>query len=216
MYILGGPPINSNPFAINRAAYDRIARNYVERNADMPPYLLEAGVRLLGFLNKSGSARPLILDLGCGAGRDTAWLEDHGAQVFGADLSRGMLKEARDRARGPLCQLDMRFIPYQAEMFDAVWCQAALLHIPKVLVPVVLDEIKRVLKPGGLLHVSVQQGDHEGIETRTYEPEERYYAHYHLDEFNSLIKAARFSIVDNGLSEARRLFIWVLARKPAR
>jgi SAM-dependent methyltransferase len=182
----------------------------------MPSYLLDAGTRLLGLLHNSVTARPSILDLGCGAGRDITWLEDHGAQVFGADLSRGMLNEASDRVRGPLCQLDMRFLPYQTEVFDAVWCQAALLHIPKVLVPVVLDEITRVLKPGGLLHVSVQQGDYEGIETRTYEPEERYYAHYNIDEFRGLIKTARFSIVDNGLSEARRLFIWVLAMKPAR
>jgi ubiquinone/menaquinone biosynthesis C-methylase UbiE len=182
----------------------------------MPPYLLEAGTRLLGLLHNSGTTRPFILDLGCGAGRDTAWLEDHSAHVFGADLSRGMLNEARERVRGPLCQLDMRFLPYQTQMFDAVWCQAALLHIPKVLVPVVLDEVTRVLKPGGLLHVSVQQGDHEGIETRAHEPEERYYAHYHIDEFKGLIKTARFSILENGLAEARRLFIWVLARKPAR
>jgi ubiquinone/menaquinone biosynthesis C-methylase UbiE len=90
------------------------------------------------------------------------------------------------------------------------------LHIPKVLVSVVLDEVTRVLKPGGLLHISVQQGDHKGIKTRTYEPEVRYYAQYHIDELKGLIKTARFSILDNGLSEARGLFIWVLARKPAK
>ena len=43
-----------------------------------------------------------VLDLGCGAGRDMAWLEAQGATIIGGDLSAGMLAQARPRVHGPL------------------------------------------------------------------------------------------------------------------
>src|SRR5512142_2790989 len=142
-----------DPTYQNQAAYDQIAGRFAERNAEMLPYLIEEAERLLDALRalrRADRAARLIMDLGCGAGRDAAWLEDHGARVIGADLSIGMLSEARKRVHGPLCQLDMRFLPCPAEVFAAVWCQAALLHLPKSSAPAALAEVRRVLIPGGL------------------------------------------------------------------
>jgi hypothetical protein len=96
-----------------------------------------------------------------------------------------------------------------------VWCQAALLHLPKELAPAALREAWRALLPGGLLHVSVQQGDSEGFETRPYEPAERYYAHYQPEEFKTLVQSAGFVQVAEGQAEARRHWLWILAQKPA-
>ncbi len=202
-----------DPTHQNQDAYDQIAGRFAERNAEMLPYLVEEAERLLDALRQTGRAGRLILDLGCGAGRDAAWLEDHGARVVGADLSMGMLSEARKRVRGRLCQLDMRFLPYPAEVFAAVWCQAALLHLPKSIAPAALEKARRVLMPGGLLHVSVQQGDSEGFEARPYEPAERYYAHYQPDEFSALTRSAGFVLLAQGQAEARRSWIWIMAQK---
>ncbi len=204
---------NPDPIRRNRVAYDQIAGRFSERNAEMVPYVVEAAERLLLALREAGRAQQFTLDLGCGAGRDTAWMEARGARMIGADLSMGMLAAARQRVQGPLCQLDMRCLPYRAGSFAAVWCQAALLHLPKILAPAALAEARRVLMPGGLLHVSVQRGASEGFETRAYEPEERYYAHYQPGEFRDLVQSAGFSLRAEGRAESHRSWLWILAEK---
>ncbi len=205
--------MSNDPFTKNRAAYDEIAGRYAERNAEMQPYIVDSANRLIEALRAAGRANLPVLDLGCGAGRDSAWLSSRGVRVNGADLSRGMLAEAKKRVQSPLCQLDMRSLPFATDSFAAVWCQAALLHLPKALAPAALREARRVLLPEGLLYVSVQRGETEGFETRPYEPEERYYAHYQVDEFVNLVQSAGFTIVEQGEAFARRPWVWVRARK---
>jgi SAM-dependent methyltransferase len=203
----------NSPIRQNRAAYDQIAPRFAERNAEILPYIIDASARLLERLKAAGDVRLPILDLGCGAGRDTDWLESQGACLVGGDLSWGMLAEARGRVRAPLCQLDMCWLPFRAEAFPAVWCQAALLHLPKDLAPGALLEMRRVLQPGGLLHISVQKGDSEGFETRPYEPVERYYAHYQPAELTGLVQTAGFALLNVDEALARRPWIWILAQK---
>lgn len=205
--------MSSDPFEKNRAAYDQIAGRYAERNAEMLPYLVESGSRLIDAVRAAERLHLPVLDLGCGAGRDSAWLEARGLRMVGGDLSRGMLEEARKNVRGPLVQLDMRNLPFVGAQFAAVWCQAALLHLPKALAPAALREAWRVLMPGGLLHVSVQRGETEGFETRPYEPQERYYAHYRTEEFVDLVRSAGFVIEEQGEAEARRPWVWIRAKK---
>jgi len=204
---------NPDPFSQNRAAYDQIAARFAERNAEMLPYVIESAQRLLAGMQTAGKASLPILDLGCGTGRDMAWLESQGAKMIGADLSGGMLAEACRIARGPLCQLDMRFLPFASDSLGGVWCQAALLHLPKSIAPAALQEIRRVLADGGLLHISVQKGNSEGFETRPYEPVERYYAHYQASELTNLLQSAGFCILYQGEAEARRSWIYASAQK---
>lgn len=205
--------MSNDPFATNRAAYDEIAGRYAERNAEMAPYLVDSANRLIESLNAAGHTALPVLDLGCGAGRDLRWLEARGLRMVGGDLSGGMLAEARKIARSPLIQLDMRSLPFTSARFAAVWCQAALLHLPKVLAPAALREAWRVLLPEGLLHVSVQRGESEGFESRPYEPQARYYAHYRAEEFVDIVQSAGFVIVEQGEAEARRPWVWIMAKK---
>lgn len=79
------------------AAYDRIAALYAKRNAAMPEDLAAMATRFLELVRPDTE----ILDAGCGAGRDMAWMEAWGAQIIGIDLSAGMLAETRQRVHGP-------------------------------------------------------------------------------------------------------------------
>jgi SAM-dependent methyltransferase len=202
-----------DPASQNRSAYDQIAARFAERNAEMLPYLEDAASRLFHRLHSTERFQFPILDLGCGAGRDMAWMEARGACLIGADISTGMLLEARKRVRGSLFQLDMRHLCFRRELFAAVWCQAALLHLPKPFAVEALAEIRRVLLDQGLVYVSVQKGDSEGFEVRPYEPQERYYAHYQLPELTAVLQTAGFTLLDQGEAEARRPWIWALAVK---
>jgi ubiquinone/menaquinone biosynthesis C-methylase UbiE len=87
-----------NPDSINRATYDRIARHFSEMNAAMPPPLIEPGKQFVKLLPPGNS----YLDLGCGHGRDIAYLDGLGGYGIGVDLSRGMLEQAQRTCGSPL------------------------------------------------------------------------------------------------------------------
>lgn len=59
-----------------------------------------------------------VLDLACGPGRHAAELERLGAHVVGFDLSRAMLRRARERSRAALVRGDMRALPFRAGSFQ--------------------------------------------------------------------------------------------------
>jgi ubiquinone/menaquinone biosynthesis C-methylase UbiE len=184
-----------------QAAYDQIAEEFANVNANMPPELA-ADADL--FLDLAGPGARL-LDLGCGAGRDMAWLESQGATVVGSDLSAGMLAQARPRARGSLVQADMRRLPFKTGYLQGVWCCAALLHLPKADAPYALAEMRRVLAPAGALFLSIQEGIGEGWEptTRYGEPIERFFARYRAEEMAMLLVESGFVIHDH-TAESRR------------
>ncbi|MBM0227704.1 MULTISPECIES: class I SAM-dependent methyltransferase [Micromonospora] len=133
----------------NRAAYDRIAEDFAARNPDVPvPYLTLADE----FQRRADGP---LLDLGCGPGRDLGFWAARGATTVGLDLSAAMLRAARARVRAPLVQADLLRLPFRAGAFGGVWCSASLLHLPKAAAPATLGGIRRVLRPGGPLLLSV-------------------------------------------------------------
>lgn len=178
---------------IIREVYDKSARQYAEANPDMRGGLAEAGA---GFLQKAGE-QPRVLDLGCGAGRDMAWMEAQGAWVVGADLSAGMLEEARHIAQGPLVQADMRRLPFGNGSFHGVWCMASMLHLSKADAHAALAEIKRVLKLGGVLLLGLQMGEGEVWEPNLYGDGERFFARYSPEEAAEMVASAGFNRPDD-------------------
>jgi SAM-dependent methyltransferase len=178
---VGEPPL------INEV-YDAIADDFARRNAEMPESLVVLGEELLARLPE----RPEVLDAGCGAGRDLAWFEVRGVRGTGCDLSGGMLRQARTRVRGRLVRADVRVLPFPDDSFDAVWCMAVLLHLPKADAPAALVELRRVLRPGGLLAVTLKRGRGEGHEAAAGGWPERFFARYQPAELATLLAEAGF------------------------
>jgi SAM-dependent methyltransferase len=104
-----------------------------------------------------GEARPgeRVLDLGCGAGRFVAALRDAGADPVGVELAEAALERARRNAAGA----DLRLVepdgslPLDHASVDLVWCSEVLEHVADT--GHVLLEVRRVLRPGGRLLVTV-------------------------------------------------------------
>ncbi len=157
-----------------RDTYDQIAPQYAAQNVGMPPNLVEAAA-LFARLLPPGA---LVLDLGCGAGRDMSWLRGLGLKVVGLDHSAGMLGEARLRVGSGLLLMNMRFPGLRSRRFQGVWCCASLLHLTKLDVPAAVRQMARVLAAGGTLFLSVQEGVGEGWEDCPYARGERFYARY--------------------------------------
>jgi len=92
-----------------------------------------------------------ILDLGCGAGSLRAQLA--GMNVTGVDVDPNEL--ARNRSLSSACA-ESHSMPFAGRSFDLVICHHSLEHVRDV--PGTICEIRRVLKPGGRLFVSVPDG----------------------------------------------------------
>lgn len=95
-----------------------------------------------------------VLDAGCGSGAGTARLGEHAQAAVGVDVSPAAIEDAR-RSRGEQAEFregDMRSLPFETAEFDVVVCFEALAHVAET--DLVLDELRRVLRPGGLLLVS--------------------------------------------------------------
>jgi ubiquinone/menaquinone biosynthesis C-methylase UbiE len=132
-----------------------------------------------------------ILDLGCGSGRDVAHFARRGLCSIGLDYSFPLLEQARAITKQPLTVGSFNNMPFIDSSFDAVWSIASLLHVPKAELGSVLDEISRLLKPGGILLTSIKMGvgekpDHLG----------RFVAYYQPDEWRSVLDQAGFQIIN--------------------
>lgn len=174
-----------------QTAYDRIAAQYATINALMPPEVAIKADRFSRLIGPHG----LMLDVGCGPGRDLDWFKDKEIPAVGLDLSAGMLAEARRQAPGNLIQMDMRTLGFQSACFQGVWCNASLLHLAKHEARRAIAEIHRVLRRGGVLFLSVQSGAGEAWEPWAYDGTvKRLFARYHPIEMAMLLVNSGFII----------------------
>ncbi len=103
------------------------------------------------LLSERLPADSLVLEIGCGNGRSLSYLrEELGLRAVGLDLSAAMLEGIRaNNARTPLVRAQAAVLPIRDASLDAVLCECVLSLMPSL--EAVLDEIVRVLRPGGLL-----------------------------------------------------------------
>ncbi|MDA1360115.1 class I SAM-dependent methyltransferase [Glycomyces luteolus] len=96
-----------------------------------------------------------VLDVGCGNGRYTARLREAfpGAEVIGVDLASGILESVAE----PTVVADVADLPFEDGSADVVLAMHMLYHVPDI--PAALDELQRVLAPGGVLFVSTNASD---------------------------------------------------------
>jgi SAM-dependent methyltransferase len=123
---------------------------WADAPADPEPY---ESARRRALLLGEAHAGERVLDLGCGAGGFLTALRDAGAEPVGVEIAEAAAERAR--ATG----IEVRLlepdgtIPAAHGEFDLVWCSEVLEHIPDV--GAALFEVRRVLKPGGRLLVTV-------------------------------------------------------------
>jgi ADP-ribose pyrophosphatase YjhB (NUDIX family) len=135
-----------------------------------------------------------VLDVGCGPGRDAAWLAEMGFDAGGIDLSYGMLQEGQRRGVSvPLVQADMRHLPFRKGSLDGLWVCASLLHIPKNTVNEALRELARVVYPGHIA-VAVKRGQGEGW-VEAEDGRQYFFAYYSADEIQLRMERCGFEVL---------------------
>ncbi len=100
----------------------------------------------------------LILDAGCGSGRDTKAFLNMGYSVEAFDASSELVSRASEYTGievkcGLFNDID------EVEEYDAIWCCASLLHVPEIELPKTLNKLANALKPSGVWYASFKYGD---------------------------------------------------------
>jgi SAM-dependent methyltransferase len=141
--------------------YGNNAQAYAEREVTKHTRL----IRFLALLAPGAT----ILELGCGAGADSAEMLARGFDVQPTDGSPEMASEASrrlGRAVGTLLFHDLD----KVDAYDGVWANACLLHVPRSELARILALIWRALKPAGYFYASFKTGAAEGRDSL-----DRYY-----------------------------------------
>jgi len=183
-----------------KASLIRTYNNYAEQRSaksEVEPWKVKEREAFLQAMQNNKCVS--LLEIGAGPGQDSLFFREKGFKVTCTDLSPEMVRICKERG------LDARVMDYYKMdfpdgSFDAVYAMNCLLHVPKNQIRVVLEEVRRVLKPQGLFYLGVYGGqDSEGIwEEDIYEPK-RFFSfftdeqiielveeYYHIESFNKV------------------------------
>jgi len=153
------PALNKNAVGHN---YDLVAAEYAAAFRDemeKKPF----DRKMLDWLMEKVGGSGQICDLGCGPGQVAGYLHGRGAAACGIDLSPEMVKQAQLLNPGVHFQQgDMLALTEIADAtFGGIAAFYSIIHIPRPSVVDALGELKRVLRPGGVLLVTF----HIGVDT---------------------------------------------------
>ncbi|MBW3168726.1 class I SAM-dependent methyltransferase [Qipengyuania flava] len=132
--------------------------------ASAPHYTLSFGQapsrHLDAFLDRLAPGAS-VLELGCGAGRDSARIAERGFTLDATDGTPAMVRKANERFE--IAARVMRFDELDAkETYDAVWAHACLLHVARADLPGVLASVHAALRENGLHFANYKLGIAEG------------------------------------------------------
>jgi ubiquinone/menaquinone biosynthesis C-methylase UbiE len=179
-------------------SYDRIAEQFEAVWCNHPPkQILD---RFLEYLRRDSD----ILDAGCGPGHHARYLASHSHNVLGIDLSDGMLRVAEASVhQATFRKMDIQHLDFPARNFDAIWCAASALHVPREEMIQLLLGYKRVLRHGGMLGLNLQiQRPSEVVE---HGPDQRFFEYYQDSAaIRSLLELAGFDVVAEDYGETSR------------
>ncbi len=190
-------------FSTTKKTYENAASDYADKNSDS--HIMAKQRNEFKELLPKGR----ILDVGCGTGRDARWFSENGYDVTGVDYSANMLKIARKEApKADFLKKDMRNLGFDRDSFDGIWCVGSLHHVDNPDAKFILLELNLFLRRGGIIYVSVKEGEGQTME-KDYLGGERLFCRYTLKELGTMMKAAGFRLVRGYVSEGARNQNWV-------
>jgi SAM-dependent methyltransferase len=164
-------------------------------------------------------ADSLVLDLGCGSGRDARHFAGAGHRVVGLDPCPEMLAEARRRTPAALAKRihyvvgSAPGLPFRRPFCSAIWAYASLLHLPRQAMPRALADCFGALLAGGAIAMVVKRGDGD-----EFLRDGRWFTFWRPGELRSAVADAGFeiSLSDEVPFQDGQDLVWVrvVGRKP--
>jgi SAM-dependent methyltransferase len=178
-----------------QTGYDRVAGEYARQvfneldGKPMDRALLDRFAREVRGLGPA-------CDLGCGPGQIAHYLHQRGVDVFGLDLSANMVEQARQLNPGITFQQgDMLSLDAEDDSWGGIAAFYSIIHIPREKVVQVLRELRRVLRPGGLLLLTFHVGQEVlHLDEWWGEKVSVDFVYFQPDEMEGYLKSAGFEI----------------------
>lgn len=154
--------------------YNKNVANYYKQTASVD--FADTQNQFLHLLPK----KALILDFGCGSGRDSLAFLKQGYNVEAIDGSEEMCKIASQ-----ITGISVRKMLFQElnenEKYDGIWACSSILHLTIEELRLVMNKMSDSLKPGGIIYTSFKYGSFEG------ERNGRYFLDFKEDSFENFI-----------------------------
>lgn len=129
-----------------------------------------------------------LLEIGAGTGHAAHYFQDAGLEVVCTDLSPEMVRLCREKGLEAF-EMDFLRLDFPDGHFDGLFAQNCLLHVPKADFADALQEIRRVVRPGGLIFIVMHGGrSFEGVRKEDFYEPKRFYALYADDELRRILE----------------------------
>ena len=155
--------------------YNLNAKNFIENTQNVDMHLAQD--KFLHLLNEGA----VILDFGCGSGRDTKYFLDQGYQVTATDGSAELCRLA-----SVFTGIEVQEMLFQElddiDTYDGIWACSSILHLPLNDLILVMKKIESALKNTGVLYTSFKYGDYSG------ERNGRYFTDMTEDRFDEILQ----------------------------
>lgn len=155
--------------------YNANAEKFVEGTVSV-----DFGITQNRFLNKL-SPNAVILDFGCGSGRDTKFFLGQGYDVEAIDGSSKLCEIASEYTGLKVKQMLFQELS-EIKKYDGIWACSSILHIPSISLGGILDKMVTALKDNGIIYVSFKYGTYEGMRNG------RYFTDMTEDTFSNISK----------------------------
>ncbi|MBI4298061.1 MAG: methyltransferase domain-containing protein [Chloroflexi bacterium] len=195
-----------SPESAAQRSFGRRAAYYTTSATHADPQVL-ARVVELAMSGTEGLASPKpswqALDIATGTGHTAFALAPDVAHVLGLDLTPQMLtqavalRQARSIANVDFCLGDVHRLPFSAESFHLVTCRRAAHHFSDI--GQALDEIRRVLRPGGRLVIDDRSVPEDDFLDALMNRLDSYHDESHVQEYRPshwarMLEQAGFSV----------------------
>jgi SAM-dependent methyltransferase len=192
-----------NEIVLNtQTSYDQVAAEYADKfkdEMDSKPFDRDCLDRLAREVGDLGP----ICDLGCGPGQISRYLHRQGVDTLGVDLSPRMVAEAqRLNPEIHFHHGDMLALQDADNSWGGIAAFYCIIHIPREWIVDALREMKRVIKPGGLLLLTFHIGDKtEHLEEWWEMPVNLDFTFYQPDEMKDWLNEAGFRLEETLVRE---------------
>ena len=113
----------------------------------------------LGPVSERLSSGAMVLDVGCGSGRDLLWFKKKGFEVIGFEGSAGLAELAREHSGVEVIEGDFETYDFSFISADAIIASGSLVHVQHEKLADILQNIVPALEKHGIFYVSLKQGE---------------------------------------------------------
>jgi SAM-dependent methyltransferase len=204
------PPELDNIAAVTLAYYEQRAEEFRAGTRDH-----DVSQNIASLLRHIEGESPfVILDFGCGPGRDLKTFAGLGHTAIGLEGAAAFAAMARADTGCEVWQQDFHRLDLPAGRFDGIFANASLFHVPSQELPHVLGQLRAALKPGGVLFSSNPHGQNQEGWNRG-----RYGAYHDLETWRRYMLDAGFMELEHyyrptGLPREQQPWLASVWRRP--